>query len=158
LFDLSVLENIRMGRPSAARDEVVRAARQAYVHDEIQALPKGYDTIIGERGSRLSGGQIQRVCLARAFLKNSPILLLDEATSTLDPEGEERVLRAIETLAHERIVLMIAHRLNTVRTADAIILLNEGKVIDIGSHDALLQRSGMYAALISAFADEEVLV
>jgi len=158
LFDLSVLENIRMGRPSAARDEVVRAARQAYVHDEIQALPKGYDTIIGERGSRLSGGQIQRVCLARAFLKNAPILLLDEATSTLDPEGEERVLRAIETLAHERIVLMIAHRLNTVRTADAIILLNEGKVIDIGSHDALLQRSGMYAALISAFADEEVLV
>ncbi len=158
LFDLSVMENIRLGRPSATRDEVVHAARQACMHDEIQALPKGYDTIAGERGSRLSVGQIQRIGLARAFLKNAPILVLDEATSMLDPEGEEQVLGAIETLAHERIVIMITHRLNTIRTADAIILLNEGRVVDAGPHAALLRRSAMYAALMRAFAGEEVLV
>jgi ABC-type multidrug transport system fused ATPase/permease subunit len=121
-------------------------------------LPKGYNTIIGERGSRLSGGQIQRIGLARAFLKHPPILVLDEPTSTLDPKSEEQALRAIETLARDRIVLMIAHRLNTIRTADTIILLNEGKVVGVGPHHALLQRSGMYAALMRAFADEEVLV
>jgi len=134
------------------------AARQACIHDEIQALPKGYDTVIGERGSRLSGGQIQRIALARAFLKNAPILVLDEATSTLDPEGEQLVLQAIEALVRGRMVLMIAHRLNTVRMADQIVVLHEGKVVDVGSHYALLQRSNVYQVLMSAYTDEEVLV
>jgi len=158
LFDLSVLENIRIGRPGATRDEIMDAARQACIHDEIQALPKGYDTVIGERGSRLSGGQIQRIALARAFLKNAPILVLDEATSTLDPEGEQLVLQAIEALVRGRMVLMIAHRLNTVRMADQIVVLHEGKVVDVGSHYALLQRSNVYQVLMSAYTDEEVLV
>lgn len=158
LFDMSVMENILMGRPDATKGEIMDAARQACIHDEIQALPKGYDTVIGERGTRLSGGQVQRVGLARAFLKNPPILVLDEPSSTLDPESEEQVLRAIETLARDHIVLMIAHRLNTIRTADTVILLNEGRVVDRGPHHALLQRNGMYAALVQAFADEEVLV
>jgi len=158
LFDLSVLENIRMGRPDATEDEVIEAARQACMHGEIQALPKGYDTVVGERGSRLSGGQVQRIGLARAFLKNAPILVLDETTSTLDPEGEQQVLQSIEALASDRMVLVIAHRLNTIRTADAVILLNEGRVVDAGPHVVLLQRSAMYAALMRAFAGEEVLV
>lgn len=158
LFDLTIMENIRIGRSDATLDEVIRAARQACIHDDIQALPQGYDTVIGERGARLSGGQIQRVSLARAILKNAPILVLDEATSTLDSESETQVLRVIETLALDRIVLMIAHRLNTIRTADQIIVLHEGKVVDVGSHYALLHRSKIYQALMSAYMDGQVLV
>jgi ATP-binding cassette subfamily C protein CydD len=158
LFDMTVTENMRIGRSDATLDEVFRAARQACIHDEIQALPHGYDTVIGERGTRLSGGQIQRLSLARALLKNAPILVLDEVTSTLDSESETQVLRVIETLALDRIVLMIAHRLNTIRMADQIVVLHEGKVVDVGSHYALLQRSKIYQALVSAYADGEVLV
>ena len=158
LFNMTIMENIRLGRSDATLDEVIRAARQAHIHDEIQALPQGYDTIIGERGARLSGGQIQRVSLARAILKNAPILVLDEVTSTLDSESETQILQTIETHALDRIVLMIAHRLNTIKTADQIVVLHEGKVVDVGSHDALLQRSKFYQALMTAYMDEEVLV
>ncbi len=158
LFDMTVTENMRIGRSDATLDEVIRAARQACIHDEIQALPQGYDTVIGERGTRLSGGQIQRLSLARALLKNAPILVLDEVASTLDSESETQILRTIETLALDRIVLMIAHRLNTIRMADQVVVLHEGKVVDVGSHYALLQRSRIYQALVSAYADGEVLV
>ena len=158
LFNMMVAENIRLGCSDATLDEVIQAARQASIHDDILALPQGYDTVIGERGARLSGGQIQRVSLARAILKNAPILVLDEVTSTLDSDSETQVLRTIETLALDRIVLMIAHRLNTIRTADQIVVLHEGKVVDVGSHYDLLHRSKIYQTLMSAYMDEEVFV
>ena len=158
LFNMMVAENIRLGCSDATLDKVIQAARQASIHDDILALPQGYDTVIGERGARLSGGQIQRVSLARAILKNAPILVLDEVTSTLDSESETQVLRPIETLALDRIVLMIAHRLNTIRTADQIVVLHEGKVVDVGSHYDLLHRSKIYQTLMSAYMDEEVFV
>ena len=156
LFNTTVAENIRMGRADASMDEVVAAAQKAHIHELIQTLPQGYNTIVGERGTRLSGGQIQRLSLARAFLKDAPLLILDEATSTLDIETEAHVLTALNTLMQGRMVLIIAHRLNTIRSADQILVLKEGNVIDSGTHTTLMQTSKAYQQLTKAYEDGKI--
>jgi ATP-binding cassette subfamily C protein CydD len=150
LFNTSVAENIRLARPHAHMDDVIRAAQEAHAHEFIQVLPQGYDTLIGERGARLSGGQAQRLALARAFLKDAPLLILDEATSNLDPETEDLVRESIERLMQNRMTLIIAHRLSTVYRADQIVVLDAGRVVQAGTHDALLQRDGVYRRLVFA--------
>ena len=147
LFDATVADNIRMGRPDATMDEVRQAARWADADEFIAHLPEGYDSFVGERGVRLSGGQRQRIGVARAFLKNAPVLVLDEATSALDNFSEQRVHDAIRQLRAGRTTLVIAHRLSTIRDAQRIVVLDDGRVVEDGTHDALLQKGGVYAAL-----------
>jgi subfamily B ATP-binding cassette protein MsbA len=148
LFDESISNNIAYGSPRASRLDIEAAARAANAHDFIAAMPRGYDTFIGERGQRLSGGQRQRLAIARALLKNAPILVLDEATSALDAESELLVQEALSNLMLNRTSFVIAHRLSTIRRADAIIVLEEGRIAEIGRHDDLVGRpSGTYAAL-----------
>ncbi len=147
LFSTSALENIRYGRPDASQAEVVAAAKAAFAHDFINALPDGYDSFLGERGVRLSGGQRQRISIARALLKNPPLLLLDEATSALDAESERMVQAALEAAMTGRTTLVIAHRLATVQRADRIVVMDAGRIVDIGTHEALVARGGLYARL-----------
>ncbi|MHA7870767.1 MAG: ABC transporter ATP-binding protein [Hyphococcus sp.] len=145
VFNMSALENIAFGNPGASRSDIIRAATDAAANDFISMLPDGYDTPLGEGGANLSGGQRQRIALARAFLKDAPILLLDEATSSLDAESEAKIQDAIERLTKGRTTLVIAHRLSTVRNADAIIVLDGGKIVERGKHDELIKASGVYA-------------
>lgn len=147
LFNDTVRNNIAYGQPHVSQKQVIEAANAALAHDFITALPEGYDTVIGERGFRLSGGERQRLSIARALLKNAPILILDEATSALDTESEALVQSALQNLMSGRTVLVIAHRLSTVRRADRIVVIENGSIADIGSHDALLQRMGTYRRL-----------
>ncbi len=147
LFDESIADNIALGRPGAAQDEIERAARDAAAHDFVREMPQGYQTRVGEGGLKLSGGQRQRIAIARAMLRNAPILLLDEATSALDTESERQVQDALARLSAGRTTIVIAHRLSTVRDADQIFVLDRGRVVESGKHDALLARGGLYAQL-----------
>jgi subfamily B ATP-binding cassette protein MsbA len=156
LLNDTVLANIAYGSPGATREQVEDAAKAANASTFIAALPLGYDTMLGERGTRLSGGQRQRIAIARALLRDPPILILDEATSALDTESERLVQQAIERLMHHRTVLVIAHRLATVRNADEIVVLEAGRVVQRGTHEELLQTSGLYRRLYDLqFRDEE---
>lgn len=150
LFPMTIAENIAYGRPDASRDEVIAAARAANADGFIRELPHAYDTPVGERGATLSGGQRQRLAIARALLRDAPILILDEPTSSLDPATEAAVLEALRTLMKGRTTLVIAHRLSTVRNADEIVVIDAGRVVERGSHDALLAADGAYAALCAA--------
>ena len=170
LFHDTIFSNIQFGRLDATPEEVHEAARAAYAHDFIVAQPKGYETVIGDKGCLLSGGQQQRLAIARAVLKNAPILLLDEATSSLDSESEQQIQKALAELATGRTVIAIAHRLSTVLSADQIIVMDAGHIKEIGTHAELLEKSGYYRrlydhqfnriqdepAIESAFAVEEL--
>jgi len=147
LFNDTVRNNISYGSRDCSEKEIIEAARAANAHEFIQNLPEQYDTVIGEQGTRLSGGERQRISIARALLKNAPILILDEATSSLDTEAEMEVQDALERLMKGRTTLVIAHRLSTIRTADRIVVLVRGEIVEEGSHDTLLARQGEYYKL-----------
>lgn len=151
LFHTSVADNIRLSRPEAALADVIQAAQLAQADYFIEELPAGYDTLIGERGARLSGGQAQRLALARAFLKDAPILILDEATANLDPVQESEIQTAIDRLLQGRTALIIAHRLNTVRNADKILVLDNGLIREKGAHTSLLRQKGLYYRLVNTY-------
>ncbi len=153
LFHGTVAENIKLARPEAILAEIQAVARQAHAADFIDALPQGYDTPIGERGLRLSGGQAQRIALARAFLKNAPFLILDEATANLDPEQEHHLQAAIEQLLRGRTALIIAHRLNTVVSVDQILVMDNGQIVEQGRHETLMLQGGLYQRLVSVYRD-----
>ncbi|MFJ2804707.1 ABC transporter ATP-binding protein [Kitasatospora sp. NPDC087271] len=158
LFHASVAENLRFAKPEATDAELVEAARAAQVHETIAALPDGYDTLVGERGYRFSGGEKQRLALARTILRNPPVLILDEATSALDNRTEQAVQQAVDTLAAGRTTITIAHRLSTVRGADQIAVLDHGEVVELGTHDELVELDGRYAALLRREAPEPAAV
>ena len=157
LFHSTIRENLRFARPDASDEEIVEAARAAQIHDLIASLPDGYDTLVGERGYRFSGGEKQRIAIARTVLRNPPVLILDEATSALDTETERQVQAALDDLARGRTTIAIAHRLSTVRDADQILVLDHGQIVERGTHEELLELGGRYASLASgALLDAEV--
>jgi ATP-binding cassette, subfamily B, bacterial len=147
MFAASVRDNIRFGRPDASDAEVMRAAEHAHAADFIAALPQGFDTPAGERGVTLSGGQRQRIAIARAILRDAPLLLLDEATSSLDAESETQVAAALADLMRGRTTMVIAHRLATVLSCDRILVLDQGRIVEEGTHQALAGGGGLYARL-----------
>ena len=159
LFHRSIYENIAYGKPDADKKEVIKAAKLANADDFITKLPEGYDTLVGERGVKLSGGQRQRIAIARAILKNAPILVLDEATSALDSESEVLIQGALNNLMKNRTAIVVAHRLSTVAGLDEIVVLDEGKIVEQGTHRKLLRSKGEYYKLWSrqsgAFLEEK---
>lgn len=150
LFNLSMEENIRIGKPSATREEIIDAAKKARIHDFILSLPNGYETLAGEAGVRFSGGEKQRISIARMILKDAPILILDEATAAVDAENEVHIQAAIETLSRDKTLIVIAHRMNTIQTADQIVVMDRGTVIRSGTHESLLGCCELYRAMIQA--------
>jgi ATP-binding cassette subfamily B protein len=155
LFHASVRENLRFACPDASDEEIEAAARTAHIHDLISSLPEGYDTVVGERGYRFSGGEKQRMAIARTILRNPPVLVLDEATSSLDTQTEAAIQGELERLSEGRTTITIAHRLSTVRDADQIVVLDHGQIAERGTHDQLLEEGGLYAALVSRDVAEE---
>ncbi len=147
LFNDTIYYNIAYGRPSATRDEVIAAARAAHIHEFIESLPKGYDTPVGERGLKLSGGEKQRVAIARTVLKNPPVLLFDEATSALDSRSERAIQHELDLIARERTTLIIAHRLSTVVHAEQIIVMDKGRIVERGTFGELLLVGGLFAQM-----------
>ncbi len=149
LFEDTIANNIRFGNPDASMDQVIEAAKKARCHDFIMTLPNGYETIIGEGGASLSGGEKQRISIARAIMKDSPIIILDEATANVDPENEAEITEAIKELTKEKTIIMIAHRLKTVRHADQILVVSDGKIIDKGTHEELMAKDGLYKDFVN---------
>jgi ATP-binding cassette subfamily B protein len=147
LFHDTVLNNIRIGRASATMEDVIAAARAAQCHEFIMKLPQGYDSMIGEGGATLSGGEKQRLSIARAILKNAPIVLLDEATASLDPENEALIQRGFQALVRSKTLVVIAHRLSTIRHADQILVIDTGRIVERGKHDDLIAAGGLYTKL-----------
>ena len=150
LFHDTIANNIRFGQPEAPMEKVIAAAKKACCHDFISQLPNGYDTVIGEGGASLSGGERQRISIARAIMKDSPIIILDEATANVDPENERDLMKAIKELTREKTVIMIAHRLKTVRNADQIVVIDKGRIAEQGKHDELVAKGGIYARFIDS--------
>ncbi|MBP5225483.1 MAG: ATP-binding cassette domain-containing protein, partial [Lachnospiraceae bacterium] len=147
LFNGTIFENIAYAKPDATEEEVVEAAKAAFIHDDIMAMPDRYRTQVGERGMRLSGGQKQRMAIARAILRRSPIIILDEATASVDVETEREIQKAVGSIAGKRTILVVAHRLSTIRKADQIIVIREGEIIEQGTHDELVAMGGVYARM-----------
>ncbi len=150
LFQDTIENNIKFGKPDATHEEVVKAAKAACCHEFIEALPDGYQTVLGEGGGTLSGGEKQRISIARAILKDAPIIILDEVTASVDPENEDLLQAAIEALTHDKTIIMIAHRLKTVRNADQILVLNNGHIVQQGTHEQLAAQEGLYKDFIDA--------
>jgi len=158
LFNATVAANIRYARPDATADEIATAARLAEIHDEIATMPDGYDTLLGSRGVELSTGQKQRISIARAILADPPMLIMDEATSSLDSESEQKIQTALARFLRGRTAFVVAHRLSTIRHADTILLLDGGRIVEAGSHDALLEiENGRYRRLYESHAGHGVL-
>ena len=149
LFEDTIANNIRFGRPEASKEEVIEAAKKAACHDFIMSLPDGYETVIGEGGATLSGGEKQRIAIARAIMKDAPIIVLDEATANVDPENEKELTEAIENLTREKTIIMIAHRLKTVRNADQILVVDKGRIVQKGKHNELMKQDGIYRNFVS---------
>ncbi len=157
LFHASVRENLRFAQPEATDEEVEDAARTARIHELIASLPDGYDTVVGERGYRFSGGEKQRMAIARTVLRNPPVLIFDEATSSLDTQTEAAVQAELERLSEGRTTITIAHRLSTVRDADQIVVLDGGAIVERGTHEQLLEQGGFYSNLVTRDVAEEPL-
>lgn len=149
LFADTIANNIAFGRENATREEIVTAAKKACCHDFIMSLPDGYDTVIGEGGASISGGEKQRISIARAIMKNAPIIILDEATANVDPENEKELVEAIDALTKEKTIIMIAHRLKTVLNADQIVVVDSGKIAQLGIHTQLMQEGGIYKNFVN---------
>jgi ATP-binding cassette subfamily B protein len=155
LFNDTIRNNIKFGKPDATEDEIMEVAKQARCHDFITTLPNGYDTIVGESGSTLSGGEKQRISIARAMLKNASIIILDEATASVDPENEHLIQQAISALTHGKTIIVIAHRLATIENADQILVVDDGKIVQSGNHTALINQDGMYRRFVEIRSKSE---